>query len=141
MRQRRQADTRAHRTGSAAPVELVPEPVYIDGGKAEPASGDEIEPNDGVDTATPLALGGTVRGRIEPDGDVDHYRIDVTSAGALAVMVSAVDGVDLTLEIEDASGETCSRTATAAARAWSRACRTSASCPAATPRWYARPSR
>ena len=107
---------RAHRTGSAAPVELVKEPVFTDasvGSAGKPASGaattDEVEPNDGIDTATPLPLGGTVRGRIAPEGDVDHYRIDVTTAGALAVMVSGVDGVDLTLEIVDASGESIAK--------------------------------
>ena len=104
----------AHRTGSAAPVELVQAPVFSDAatpaGKPSPgATTDETEPNDGVDTATPLPLGGTVRGRIATDGDVDEYRIDVTSAGALAVMVSAVDGMDLTLEIIDDSGDSIAR--------------------------------
>lgn len=112
-----------HRTGSGAPVELIAAPVFSDAsrgssGKPVPgAASDEIEPNDGVDTATPLALGGTVRGRIEPaEGDVDHYRIDVTTAGALAVMVSGADGVDLTLEILDASGETVARSDRGGAR-------------------------
>ncbi len=112
-----------HRTGSGAPVELIAAPVFPaasvgSNGKPLPgAASDEIEPNDGVDTATPLALGGTVRGRIEPaEGDVDHYRIDVATPGALAVMVSGADGVDLTLEIVDASGETVARSDRGGAR-------------------------
>jgi len=112
----------AHRTGSAAPVELVQAPVFSDaragssGRTAPGAPTDEAEPNDGVDTATPLVLGGTVRGRIGTDGDVDEYRIDVPSAGALAVMVSAVDGMDLTLEIIDDSGDSVARSDRGAAR-------------------------
>ena len=112
-----------HRTGSGAPVELITAPVFSDArlgsnGKPVPgAASDEVEPNDGIDTATPLALGATARGRIEPaEGDVDHYRIDVTTAGALAVMVSGVDGVDLTLEIVDASGATVARSDRGGAR-------------------------
>ncbi|HEY1552429.1 MAG TPA: hypothetical protein VGG28_31595, partial [Kofleriaceae bacterium] len=116
----------AHRNGSAAPVEIVQAPVFTDASVAPgatsrtpgvaPPTTDEVEPNDGIDTATPLPLGGTVRGRIEPEGDVDHYRIDVTTAGALAVMVSAVDGVDLSLEIVDSSGEIVARSDRGGAR-------------------------
>ncbi len=97
-------DTRAHRTGSAAPVELVPEPVYADGGKAETPAGEESEPNDTADTATPLALGATMRGKVEPpDTDVDRFRIDVTQAGALMVSLSSADA-GLVLDVEDAAG-------------------------------------
>ncbi len=74
------------------------------GGRGAGPTTDEIEPNDGDDVATPLPLGGTVRGRIDPETDVDHYRLDVDKAGALSVMVSGIDGVDLVLEIEDAGG-------------------------------------
>ena len=89
-----------HERGSAAaPFELV---SGADAAAQGPSS-DEIEPNDSDDTATPLALGAAMRGKIEPETDVDRYRITVTEAGALSVMVSAVDA-DLALDIEDQSG-------------------------------------
>lgn len=87
----------------AAAVQVVTQPVVGDGGAAAAAT-DEVEPNDGDDTATALALGTTVRARIEPDTDVDTFKIAVTETGALAVDVTGIDGVDLTLEIEDVGG-------------------------------------
>nr|HEX4315494.1 hypothetical protein [Kofleriaceae bacterium] len=107
-------EERAHRSGSAAPVELVADPVYVDGGAAAQAAGsgaiaDEVEPNDNDDVATPLPLGGRARGKLEPaDSDVDRYRIEVGSAGELAVFVGDLDG-DVTLDIEDASGNLLAR--------------------------------
>ncbi|HEX4449829.1 MAG TPA: hypothetical protein VH143_03110 [Kofleriaceae bacterium] len=80
------------------PFELVQSVVDAAG-----PSGDEIEPNDSDDKATPLALGQTLRGKLEPDGDVDRFRITVAVAGALAVTVSPVDA-DLALELEDGTG-------------------------------------
>ncbi|MGE0399730.1 MAG: hypothetical protein AB7T06_23650 [Kofleriaceae bacterium] len=87
----------------AAAVQVVTQPVLGDGGTAAQAT-DEIEPNDGDDTATALAIGGTVRAKIEPDTDVDTFKIAVTETGALAVDVTGIDGVDLILEIEDMGG-------------------------------------
>lgn len=78
-------------------------PNLSDGGAGGTKS-DEVEPNDGDDVAMPLALGATIHGRIEPDTDVDYYRIDVPSSGALAIEVSAVESTDLTLELLDSSG-------------------------------------
>jgi hypothetical protein len=89
------------RSFDAAAVEVVT--ATSDGGFA-PAPTDEVEPNDGEDTATPLGLGATTRGRIEPETDVDNYKLTVTEAGALTVELSAVDGMDLLLEIQDAGG-------------------------------------
>jgi hypothetical protein len=78
-------------------------PVFGDAGPTGAA--DEVEPNDNPDTATALPLGGSVHGRIDPaDTDADYYRIDVASAGALAVEVSAVDKTDLALELLDGAG-------------------------------------
>ncbi|MDB4953457.1 MAG: peptidase domain protein [Myxococcales bacterium] len=92
------------RTGSAAAVEIVNQPMLPDagGGHGGPKI-DEIEPNDGDEVATPLALGGTARGKVEPETDVDHFRIDVDKPGNLSVSLSAVDA-DLVLEVEDATG-------------------------------------
>ncbi|MBA3540154.1 MAG: hypothetical protein H0T79_11045 [Deltaproteobacteria bacterium] len=95
------SSNKTQRTGSAT-VELVNEPVPTDGGRG--GTSDEVEPNDGEDVATPLAVGATVRGRIDQDGDVDHFRIDVTQAGVLALDVTGIEGVDLTVELEDSSG-------------------------------------
>lgn len=92
----------------AAAVQVITQPVAGDGGAAAPAT-DESEPNDGDDTATALALGATVRAKIEPDTDVDTFKIAVTEVGALAVEVSGIDGVDLTLEVEDAGGSVLAR--------------------------------
>lgn len=94
--------TRQKRAGDAAPVEVVTRPMLADAGVG--ATTDEIEPNDGDDVATALALGATVRGRIEPDTDVDQYKLEVTDPGALAVDVPGVDGVDLIVELEDQAG-------------------------------------
>ncbi len=101
----RGGSTKTRRTGSGAPVEIVTQAQVSDAGShgAGPTS-DEIEPNDTTEAATTLALGGTVRGKIDPEGDVDRYRIDVDKPAALAVMVSGIEGVDLVLEIEDPSG-------------------------------------
>ncbi len=99
-RQRRDRD-------AGAPVEIVPRP-----GSASiptPTSIDEIEPNDGDDVATALALGGTARGRIEPAADLDLYRIEVTEPGVLALALSAVEGLDGTLELQDPSGAVLAR--------------------------------
>lgn len=86
----------------AAAVQVVTQPVFGDGGA--PSATDEVEPNDGDDTATALPLGGTVRARIEPDADLDTFKIAVTETGALGVDVTGIDGVDLVLEIEDVGG-------------------------------------
>jgi len=96
------------RTGDAAAVEVVPTPALPDGG-APGAVSDEVEPNDGDDVATVLALGATVHGKIDPDTDVDHFRIDVPVAGALSVMVDGHEALDVVLEIEDAGGTVIAR--------------------------------
>jgi hypothetical protein len=101
---------RQTRSSDAPPVELVSVAGLSDagvGGKA--AESDEREPNDGADVATALAVGGAVRGRIEPDNEADYYRIEVEQAGALTVSLAAVAGLDLSLEIEDAAGAPLAR--------------------------------
>lgn len=97
------------RASGTAPVEIVKQPLLPDagGGHGGPIS-DEIEPNDSDDVATPLPLGGTVRGKLEPDTDVDRYRIDVDRAGALTVTTTAID-MDLALELEDGAGNIVAR--------------------------------
>jgi hypothetical protein len=104
----RGSGAKTHR-GSGAPVEMVQAPVLPDAGsRGSGAVTDEIEPNDAADVATPLALGTSVRGKIEnkseAEPDVDRYRIDIDKPGVLAVTVSGVEGQDLILEIEDGGG-------------------------------------
>ncbi len=96
--------TKSHRTGSAAPVEIVNEVKPPDAGHA--GTIDEVEPNDADEVATPLPLATsrTLRGKIEPEADVDHVRIDVDKPGSLQVMLTGVEGQDLVLEVEDAGG-------------------------------------
>jgi len=106
--------SRQKRSNDAAPVEVITAPIPTDA--AGGATTDEVEPNDGDDVATPLSLGATVRGRIDPDTDADHYRIDVVEAGALALDLTAVEGVDLVLELEDAGGTLIARSDRGAAR-------------------------
>lgn len=106
---------RQRRTSDAAPVEIVTRPLLEDAG-SEGATSDEVEPNDGTEIATPLPLGSTARGRIDPDGDHDHYRIDVTAPGALVVELTGIDGVDLALEVDDATGTTIARSDRSGAR-------------------------
>lgn len=96
--------TKTKRTGSAAPVEVVAEPQLPDAGGGPGRDSDEIEPNDGEEVATPMSLGGTARGKIEPDSDADYYRLIIEQPGVLAVSLAGVEGMDLQLELADASG-------------------------------------
>jgi hypothetical protein len=100
---------RQKRTGDAAPVELIPTPTPGSGNPGKGPTSEEQEPNEGEDVATPLALGASVVGRITPEGDVDHYRIDVTTAGALAIELPGIEGTDLVLELLDAQGTVLAR--------------------------------
>ncbi len=102
------------RTGDAAAVEVVTMPPLPDGGAG--ATSNEIEPNDGDDVATVLGLGATVHGKIDPDADLDHYRIDVIKAGVLSIMVSPLETLDVVLEIEDANGTVIARSERGGAR-------------------------
>lgn len=104
----RGGSTKAKRTGSAAPVEILNE--LPDAGRAGPgATADEIEPNDGSEVATPLAMGGTARGKLESENDIDYYRIQVDKQGVLQAMLSGVDGQDLILELADSSATSLAR--------------------------------
>lgn len=91
--------------------------IAVGSGSTRPSGGaaTEVEPNDGADTATPLATGATVAARMESDADVDYFRIDVAQAGALAISVNDV-AADLILEIEDGSGTLVARSDRGGAR-------------------------
>ena len=103
-----------HQAGDAAAVEVVTTPALPDAGA--PGSSDEVEPNDSDEVATVLAPGATVHGRIDPESDVDRYRIDVTAAGALSVMLDGHDELDAVLEIADPTGAVIARSARSGAR-------------------------
>jgi hypothetical protein len=98
-----------HRSGSAASVEIVNQPLLPDaGGGSGGVVVEEAEPNDSDDIATPLAVGGGVRGKVDPETDLDHYRIEIEKPGVLALTLSGVDA-DLVLELEDPSGAVIAR--------------------------------
>jgi hypothetical protein len=100
----RGGSTKAKRTGSAAPVEVVTRPALPDAGHGPGPAVDEIEPNDSDDVATPIELGGTGRGKIEPETDADFYKLELDKPGVLSVLLTGVEGMDLTLELLDSSG-------------------------------------
>ena len=113
---------RASRGSGVAPIEVVNQPQFPDaGGRAKGAIGDEIEPNDGDDVATPFPLAGTgsleskMRGTLEAESDVDHYRLEIEKPGALSVTVNAIEA-DLVVELEDSNGALVARSARGGAR-------------------------
>lgn len=105
------------RTGSAAPVEMITQPQLPDGGAGGAGTTtSEIEPNDGEDVATPLALGATGRGKMDAEKDADYYRVRVETAGVLQVTLSGIEGVDLSLELLDGAGATMGKSERVGAR-------------------------
>lgn len=95
---------RLRRTSEEAPVQVVRpgEP-----GERPRASLDEREPNDEV--ANDLPLGSAAQGRLASAADVDRYRVTVAKAGMLEVQASAVQGVDMVLELRSAAGDVLAR--------------------------------
>jgi hypothetical protein len=72
--------------------------------------GDEVEPNDTPDRATPLRVGERGRGYLYPYRDVDFFRVPITpeDEGTLTAVVSGLPHVDVTLTLrrsEPAGGE------------------------------------
>jgi hypothetical protein len=98
---------RQGRTSDAAPIEEI-KPMALVDGAPPPTGASEVEPNDSDEVAMPLALGATVRGVIDPEADVDHFRVDVPSAGVLTVEVPNNDG-DVLVELEDGAGNVIAR--------------------------------
>ncbi len=113
----RGGDTKTRRTGSAAPVEMITQAQVPDGGLGAAGTvADEIEPNDGEDVATPVTLGGTARGKLDDETDVDYYRLEVDKAGVLQVSLSGIEGMDLSLELIDGAGASLGKSERAGAR-------------------------
>jgi len=65
----------------------------------------EVEPNDEAAAAMLVAVPGGVTGTLNGATDVDRYRVVTQTAGWLYAVVNGVPGVDLTLELVDADGE------------------------------------
>ena len=87
------------------------------------STADEIEPNDGDEVATPtLAMGGTARGKLESESDIDYYRVQVDKPGVLQAMLTGVEGRTSILELADPSGSALANRI-AAAFASKKACR------------------
>ncbi len=65
----------------------------------------ETEPNNTHDTATPVIVGTTVSGTIDPRGDFDHYAVSLAHQGELTVEFPAVPpGIDIAFRVKDAAG-------------------------------------
>jgi hypothetical protein len=65
----------------------------------------EKEPNNSAEKATALAVPGSVRGTLDSSADVDVYKLQVEQAIAVKVSLSALDKVDLKLDLRDAEGK------------------------------------
>jgi len=65
---------------------------------------DEHEPNQDASNASALPPGHVARGTLDGETDVDVYRVAVTAEGQLRVALSGLDGVDLAIELRDATG-------------------------------------
>lgn len=65
---------------------------------------DESEPNDEPGQAGAIVLGGGVRGSLDGEGDADMYKVSATADGLLTVRLSGIEGVDLMLDLLDATG-------------------------------------
>ncbi len=93
---------RGQRDRDAPPVVMV-----------EPGQGgvpvDEHEPNPTPAQATPLPIGGVGRGVLDGSADVDVFALTVAQTGMLTLRLDGVDGVDLLLEVVDASGVVLAR--------------------------------
>lgn len=66
--------------------------------------GDEEEPNDRVEEATPIRLDEAMEGFLAKAGRQDWYRLTLTEDGYVAVSLSAIAGVDCVVRVRDARG-------------------------------------
>lgn len=63
---------------------------------------DVYECNDSFNDATPIAFGSTIQATIRDHGDEDYYRLDVTQAGVIQVLVNNVaSNIDMDLFLYD----------------------------------------
>lgn len=64
----------------------------------------EREPNDKADKATPIELGNTYQGFIQPVKDVDAWQLTVAETTTVAFSVGPVPRLDLVIVLRDGSG-------------------------------------
>jgi hypothetical protein len=70
----------------------------------EPDDGSyEREPNDKPEKATPVAVGKQYKGFIQPAKDVDYYSLEIKEASSVAITLSAVPKLDLSISVLDAN--------------------------------------
>ena len=90
-----------HRDKDAGPAVVVVDKA----GHTELPQSDEKEPNDAKSGGQVIVVPAAVRGQLDPPGDWDVFVVKVPKAGTLSVKLSAVDGVDMALEVQAEDGE------------------------------------
>jgi len=83
---------------SVTAVPTGPAPLDVLGGAAaprKPGEVDEVEPNNGIERALLLPLGGSRAGQIEQSEDVDTYRFTLAGDTRVRLTLSGPDGIDL----------------------------------------------
>lgn len=103
---------RIRRDRDAAPVEE----VTGDASARRRIGAMEREPNDQAGEAGALALDTVGRGRMDAPGDVDRFKVQVDKPGALTVTVSALQAVDLVVELRDRDDAVLARSDRGAAK-------------------------
>jgi hypothetical protein len=90
-----------HRDKDAGPAVVVVDQA----GRTQLPQSDEKEPNDAKSGGQVIVVPAAIRGQLDPPGDWDVFVVKVPKAGTLSVKLSAVDGVDMALEIQAEDGE------------------------------------
>ena len=70
-------------------------------------SGDGDDHGDSPSSATPLAVGSSQSGQLEPGGDVDYFRVEVSASGDLTVHTTG--SLDTRGQLEDSAGGVLAR--------------------------------
>ena len=76
-------------------------------GIGQPVDGSGDDHGDSPSSATPLAVGGSRSGQIEPGGDVDYFRVQVSASGDLTVHTTG--SLDTKGQLEDSAGSVLAR--------------------------------
>lgn len=82
------------------PVENISDEYVIEWRFVEPGPDEEVEVNDSLELATPIAVGAARSGYIGWGGDVDHYCLSADSERVVADL-SGVERLDLVLRLVD----------------------------------------
>lgn len=82
------------------PVENISDEYAIEWSFVEDGEDDEVEVNDSLELANPIAAGGVRRGFIGWGGDVDHYCLSDDSEAVVAEL-SGIEDLDLVLRLVD----------------------------------------